>query len=311
MFWNDRKKTEKLLSRYLDPTKSWSGEDDKSLREWVRSSDAARELYDKTIISHRLLLGLDTDTPSRVEKDRMMSATIDLATAQEVPAKSWFRIETLVPLGTFALVAFLAFPVVFDDQGGQSGVSKPFGAPQTQGGAVNTDYIGSRGGEKRNMNAAIGVAGISSGEGNREYEVLHQSAFLDDRLRFSYRCVNPEIKHLFLFGIQNGETKWYFPLPSENEVESLTVTCAEAGERTQISGDTLLNNRHSEGTLELYGVFTKDSLTVEEMKRTLSGTTVSAESLRERLPLDKDEVIHQLRIQIDGGSFDGASDVRK
>ena len=107
------------------------------------------------------------------------------------------------------------------------------------------------------------MAGVSSGENNREYEVLHQAAFLDDRLRFSYRCVDPDLKHLFLFGVQNGKTMWYFPLPSANEVESLGVTCEAQGSRTQINGDTLLNKRHAAGSLELYGVFTKESLTVE------------------------------------------------
>jgi len=52
-------------------------------------------------------------------------------------------------------------------------------------------------------------------------------------------------------------------------------------------------------------------LTVEEMKRAIEGTAVSMESLRERLPLAKNEVIHQLQIQIDAGTFDGDSDARQ
>ena len=307
MFWNTRNKPEKLLSRYLDPSREWSGKDDQSLREWVRSSDAAREMYDKRIVAHRLMLGLSADTPSRVEQDRMMAATIDLSLTQATPEKSWFSVQTLVPLGTMALVAMLAIPAVFEDSSDRA-TSQPFSSPQTQGGGPVGEYIGSRGGETEDNQAAIGVAGVSSGENNREYEVLHQSAFLDDRLRFSYRCIDPNLKHLFLFGVQNGETKWYFPLPSADEVESLGVTCESRGRRTQINGDTLLNNRHAAGTLELYGVFTKESLTVEEMKRALEGTDINAAQLKERIPLDKDEVIHQLRINIEAGTYQGVSD---
>ena len=147
MFWNTKGKPEKLLSRYLDPSKEWSGKDDQLLREWVRSSDAAREMYDKKIVAHRLMLGLAADTPSRVEKDRMMAATIALSLSQETSEKSWFSVQALIPLGTVALVALLAVPVVFEDPNDRA-TNLPFSSPQTQGGGPVGEYIGSRGGEE-------------------------------------------------------------------------------------------------------------------------------------------------------------------
>ena len=311
MFWTNKHQPEKLLSRYLDPSREWTVEDDKALREWSVSSDEARATYDKRIIAHRLMLGLAEDAPSRVEKDRMMKISIDRSMGQPETAVSWFRIEVLIPAGVAALALVLAIPAVFQgDPAGPAPITEGSGG-YTAPGEVPGEYLGTRGAEVEDMKAAIGISGVSAKNIGQEYEVLHQSAFLEDRLRFSYRCETEDLKRLFLFGVQNDELIWYYPLPGAGETESVEISCDAMGGRIQLDGDTQLNKRHKSGEVVVYGIFSKASITVEEMERALDGATPTSALLREKLPLSAEEVIHEVRLKITDGAKETGSDARQ
>jgi len=311
MFWTNRKNPEKLLGQYLDPSKNWTVEDDKALREWSQSSDEARNTYDKRVIAHRLMLGLSEDAPSRVERDRMMKISIERSMGQETKAVSWFRIEALIPAGVAALALILVLPGVFqDDSATDMAPIAPGVGGYTSPGDSPVEYLGTRGAEVEDMKAAIGISGVSTRDISQEYEVLHQSAFLDDRMRFSYRCENPELGRLFLFGVQKDELIWYFPLPGAGEKESIEINCNAAGGRVQLDGDTQLNKRHQSGEVTVYGIFSKESITVEEMERALDGAPPSISRLRERLPLGDNEVIHEVRVKIAEGAKGSETDAR-
>ena len=76
MWWTRKPKGKELLKRYLDPSQSWSPELQENLRTWRQSSDEARTTYDKRIVAHRIMVGLDPETPSGIERERTMGATI-------------------------------------------------------------------------------------------------------------------------------------------------------------------------------------------------------------------------------------------
>ena len=138
MFWNHKPSGEELLAAYLDPSVEWSAEQDQQLRQWVRSSPEAQDAYDKRVIAHRILLGLDGDTPSRVERDRMMSATIAQSVAPSSAKVGWLRLDILIPVGAMALVAMIALPVLQD-----APLPLQFRPnPSTLSPSDSTDYLG-------------------------------------------------------------------------------------------------------------------------------------------------------------------------
>lgn len=311
MFWTTKKTPEKLLAHYLDPGKDWSVADDKALREWAQSSDEARNTYGKRVLAHRLMLGLDSETPSRVEQDRMRNTTVARSMGDATPDQSFFSLQALAPLGAALLVLVVAVPALMQDEGMEGTKDRYSSPPSPSIHSQGTEYLGTRGGEgKVEARAAIGLAGVRASDNTREYEVLHQQAYLADRLRFSYRCTDSTLNKLFLFGEQDGEIIWYFPLPSAGEKESISVSCATHGSREQIEGDTALKSRHKSGKLKVYGIFTEQPLSLEEVERALAGNEISIQTLRDQLPLDAQEVIHTLEVNIQEGGKEEAPNAR-
>ena len=295
MFWSTESKTERLIARYLDPSEPWSAKDDARMRASLRESEALRALYDKRIVAHRLMLGLDAGTPSRVEQERQMTATVGLAlqanTAEATSA--WGLPAWTMPLAGAAAAALVA--VLVTSQPSPSPSPSPLaGAPAAD--PSRNDYLGARSGNRDAPRAGIGVSGINAQ--GVEYEVLHDRAWIQDRIRFFYRCDDAELNHLFLFGLQGDENpRWYYPLPAEDEHASIPAQCGSDTERTQLQGDTLLAKRHSPGSLTVIGIFTQDPLSHEAVAQALEGRVNEVlegafdDNLRRALSLDPDAVV--------------------
>ena len=61
----------RLIKRYLSASARWTGKLDTQLRAHLRECDACAREYDRAVIQHRLMLGLDTAMPSGFERRRM------------------------------------------------------------------------------------------------------------------------------------------------------------------------------------------------------------------------------------------------
>ena len=294
MFWSTEKKTERLITRYLDPSQRWTPQDDASMRKVMRESESLRTLYDKRITAHRLMLGLDADTPSGVELDRQMIGTVGLALEADVAEErsAWAMPVWGMPLAGMAAAALVAVLVTSNPIPGPP-------SPETDESVASTsreEYLGARSGTRENVRAGIGVSGIDAD--GLEYEVQHDRAWLQDRIRFFYRCDDEQLGHLFLFGLQNDENpRWYYPLPAEGEHASIAIQCGSDSQRTQLQGDTLLANRHHEGSLTIVGIFSENPLSHEAVKNALKGRVTQIlegtfeANLRNALALDEESVV--------------------
>jgi hypothetical protein len=311
MFWSSENKTERLIARYLDPSRRWSREDDVQMRDALRESETLRSLYDKRVVAHRLMLGLDPETPSHVEQDRQMAATVRIALHAEaaVEESAWALPTWTMPLAGMAAAALVAIVVTSNPTSTPTPIS---GEPTTS--SPHEEYLGIRSGSRKDVRAGIGVSGIDAK--GREYEVQHDRAWIQDRIRFFYRCEDNQLAHLFLFGLQNDENpRWYYPLPAEGEHASIPTRCASNSQRTQLQGDTLLANRHVAGSLTIVGIFTEAPISHEAVHASLKGRVnrilegAFEDNLREALSLDENAAVSVVNLWIHPER--GATDVER
>ena len=245
------------------------------MREQIRESDHAREHYDQRIIAHRTMLGLDADTPSAVEKERLMAATLDLSMASapaEESVMSWWRSPALSgAVGLAIILVAVAAGGVFDHPLGPSGAGV---APEA---GTGSEYMGTRGGENLDIRGGFGVTGQTR-DGERDgYEVVRgDGAYLEDRIVFTYQCSDPSLKYFFLFAIQadarqsdGWTTHWYYPLGAEGEMESIPVQCGKDTERAQLEGGTRLGQRHLKGDISVIGIYSAEPLSFADVTRRL------------------------------------------
>jgi hypothetical protein len=323
MFWSPEKKFKKLVTRYLDPTQQWSGTEDAKMRQQIRESETARSHYDQRIVAHRIMLGMDADTPSAVEKGRLMTATLDLSMASAPAQESlmaWWRSPALSgAMGLAIILVAVMAGGVFDHPLGpaDSGVAPPAGD--------TGEYLGTRGGKNLNIRGGFGVTGQTRDGIRNGYEILHgDGAYLQDRLRFSYQCTDPSLKYLFLFGIQadarqsdGWTTHWYYPLGAKGELESVSVRCGSDAERTELEGGTRLSQRHLAGDISIIGIYSTEPLAFSDITARLGQfnpapylddlekkalTTEFVDDLNRSLRLDETAATSIMTFQINAGS---------
>ena len=283
LFHRSGSEAERLIRRYLDPTRSWSGSQDARMRALLRDDEEARGLYDRSVGLHRAALGGDPSQPSGFESRRMMETVLEHASA---PAER----ESLAPVrGWVTAMATAALVLV---------VVQPWSTQPE-------DELRARGtAEERIAEGLVGmgVSGVPSG-GGAEYEVIaSKRVAAGDYLRFSYSNERNELGHLFVFALQERKTPhWYAPMPPyENR-------SAVIGHGT---GETLpfeieIGDSHAAGRLRIVAVFSEASLefdsTASRLGPDLFGLADEAliEEVRSRLNLSTSAVIQVLETQVE------------
>lgn len=285
LFHRSGSEAERLMGRYLDPARSWSGTQDTRLREILRDDAAARASYDRSVALHRAALGGELDRPSGFESRRMMNAlleevTVPQARESRVHVRGW-----VMAVATAALVLL---------------VVKPW-TPQPD------EQLRSRGAADQRMESGLvglGVSGVPAA-GGAEYEVVASKRVVaGDFLRFSYSNERNELGHLFVFALQERRAPhWYAPMPPyENR-------SAVIGHKT---GETLpfeveIGATHMAGRLRIVAVFSEESLSFDSTASRLgpdlfgmSGQELG-DAVRDRLELSAKTVVQVLETRVQKG----------
>ncbi len=286
LFHRSGSEAERLIRRYLDPTRSWSGAQDARMRALLRDDAEARAAYDRAVAIHRAALGVDPERPSGFESRRMMESVLDEATQVEsassrAPVRGWATI-----IATAALVLL---------------VVKPW-APES------SDQIQSRGDAQERLEVGLvglGISGVPAA-GGPEYEVVaSKRVAAGDYLRFSYSNERNELGHLFVFALQERKSPhWYAPMPP---YENRSVVIGHG------TGETLpfeveLDASHGPGRLRIVAVFSPSSIILEDAASRLGpGLFQMSDSelqnvIKSRLKLDSSAVIQVLETRIDKGA---------
>ena len=277
----------RLLARYLDPSKRWSGANDRRLRALCRDDADAAALYNRAVTRQRALAGGDPSVPSGLELRRLAAASADLATPPTT--RRW--LAWLAPVVVVAAALFIV----------------PRLAPTDP-----DEYLGARGlpaSDLPDRRAGLGVGAVTA-DGD-EYEAIFSPAHLEDWLRISYTNERPECAFLFVFGVQperaaSEQITWIAPTPEE--VRSLPITIARFH---QLPFEVRLAARHVAGAVRFVALFTSQPITTAQVEAAWLGLASSTRDalpselesrLRERLQLSPRDVVQVLETRILPGS---------
>ena len=285
LFHRSGSEAERLIRRYLDPARSWSGAQDAKMRELLRDDDSAREIYDRSVALHRAALGGEVEKPSGFESRRMMEAVLERSTAPKAQERTLTVRGWATALATAALVLL---------------VVKPW-APQPQ------EQIQSRGAAEQRMEeglVGLGVSGVPAA-GGAEYEVIASKRVeAGDYLRFSYSNERNELGHLFVFALQERKAPhWYAPMPPYENRSA--VIGHGTGETLPFEAE--IGATHVPGRLRIVAVFSEESLSFETTASRLGPDLFGmaekelADTVRARLELSTQAVIQVLETRVDKG----------
>ena len=308
-------RTGALVGRYLDPTSSWTGAQDRELRDLCRDSEACGTAYDRAVTIHRLLVGADPDLPSGFEQQRMMAVLIEPSpmprTIEPNPLPrsilGWLRPALLGAAALLVVGAVLT-----------SGQVRRAIFPEERAG--DYDFV-ARGADGFELTVGIGISGVT--KGGQEYEAVavdlaeRSGLFLEEYLRISTTREVDELGHAFVFGMQpsSREPIWYSPNPEEGEHESRPV---EMGRAVPLGGsenpfEFQLSVRHGTGALRVVAIFTAQPLSVTAVRSAIDAWPehVPLEDwLRGMLGLASDGVIRILEVEIAPGKMRSPGGIR-
>ena len=240
------KKMKKLVDRYLDPTQAWNGNLDRQMRDDIRDNEQNRAYYRERVLTFRMMVGGDPEVPSGFEQSRMLTGVIEgVKVTRNADVGLWIRAAALL----FTAVALTVVVIPRDN------VTTTRLTPRG-------DYIGSRGIEKGQARAGLGIEGMD--KSNRSYEINLKTGAKGvrsgDAIKLSYVSHDPKLRYVFVFGVQpHGEFMWYAPTPEEKE--SLLI---EANKAENFEFDAA--EPHRAGGLKIVAIFSHAPLPLQRVK---------------------------------------------
>lgn len=262
----------RATARYLDPRRRWTAAEDRQLRAHLEACGTCRAHHRRALGLHRALTSGDPTQPTGFETARRRDVLLAGLGAPAPTPKTWWR-PALAPLAAAAAVLLLA-------------VGAP--APVTS----ERPELQARGAADARPLTGLGVTGVS--EAGDEYEVIASGrADQGDWLRFTYTNERPELRHLFVFGLQAGQPPaWFAPLPEEGESLSITT-----GRFLSVGFESRVAARTVPGPLTVIALFTPDPVRLADVAQALGGlrplTPAALEHLlRERLGLPAAAKVH-------------------
>lgn len=312
-----RARAEALLSRYLDPTGRWTAKEDRTLRELVREHASAREVHDRAVLTHRMMVGADPDLPSGFEQQRMMNTLMEALPLPKMAAepaaearRPWWAVW-LRPLSVGAAALALGLVLLVSSSRVEQIVSPDVSIDPA-------DILLPRGPGGFELTVGIGISGVAGDA--REYEALQPgtSLYIEDRMKITTTRQVDDYPYVLVFGLQPSRpTIWYYPDPAEGEHGSQPVPQDKfvplgptgAGIEFQLGG------RHVTGPLTVIAVFSRQPVQVSTIAAVLPGWDGGL-SIEERVRLGtglaEDGIIRILDVSIREGKkdrSDGSGDV--
>lgn len=250
-----------LVRRYLDPTRSWSPDLDAEMRALLRIDDAARMLYDQSVVAHRLAVGADPEQQSGFERERMMAVVLDEAVGVEASEGAWARLTSGLTIRWLSAAAAVALLLL---------VVRPWTPMEA------ADELRARGGETAETLVGFGISGVDD-EG-QEYEAIASGALsMGHHIRVTYINDDPRLGNLFVLGLQeDNPLVWYAPLPPL-ETTSVGITRGKGALPFEIR----VSARHKIGPVKVVAIFSAEPVSTQRVERALDGTlaAMSAEAL--------------------------------
>jgi len=248
-----RKSIDRLIRRYLDPSRPWDAAAEASLRDLIRDDMDARARYREAVIAHRVMVGADPEFPSGFETGRMADAVVD-ATAPAAAQVIWWRVAAPWAAALAAGVAAVMLVV------------GPFGAEvvnPTNPTAPLTD-LRTRGGAATAATVGLGLSGVSRANPTDEYEVVAGGGVrLGDFLRVYTTNERPGVDHLFVLVLQQGRAPiWYAPMPPE---QNASVALGQGRSRMLEAEYAVDAERYASGPARAIALFTAEPITVDRL----------------------------------------------
>ena len=272
------KPIERLIARYLNPSKRWDASAEAALRSLIRDDMEARARYREAVTAHRLMAGADPQFPSGFEARRMRDAVVDAAMPEATPAPKRFAVWFgVLAAGAAALLLTL------------QPLDKAVVLPGASGG-TSTD-LRTRGGETEAATLGIGLSGVSRANPTDEYEIVASGGVpVGDFLRVYTTNERPGIGHLFVLVLQAGRAPiWYAPMPPES-TQSVPVA---QGRAVMLPSEYAVDaDRYVPGPARAVAIYSAAPIASAQLTRHLDDTlstlpaTDAARLLGERLGLN-------------------------
>jgi hypothetical protein len=262
--------------------------EERELRALLRDDAEARARYDRMRRLGRLAAGVPADEPTDAELDRLgasvrarLAADREAARAPAAPrprfVPTWRNLWPAVAVTAAACLALVLWPrPVQRGEVAQRGL--PAGPPLCVVEAYAVDGEAAAGGA---ASAPLGSA--ASAPAPRRLQAGDRIK-LTDYLQFRYQSADPEVRYLYLFGLDQRMTPLdYYPRPGGGE--SIAI---EPGDPSSLGRSIRLEKRHQPGPLKVVGLCSRVPLKRDAVLRAVATVRAAGWSIQaiDHVPVD-------------------------
>ena len=264
-------RSDRLIERLFTP--GLPAPEERELRELLRRDPKARARHDRLRALCRVAAGRAPDEPSDAELDRL-AATIEPGAAPVVAVSEWRRrtrslgrLWPAVAVAAAAAVALLLLPR-----------------------QIQNSHLGLRGGPASQPSLctieayAVATEAVDPSQRPRQL-VPGDQLKLTDYLQFRYASADPEIRYLYLFGLDaRMQPLDYYPRPDAAQ----SVTIEPGGEPTSLGRSIRLEKRHQPGPLRVVGLCSRAPLMRDAVLRSIGTMRAAGIGVRalDHVPLE-------------------------
>jgi hypothetical protein len=271
---------EQCLAEGLPPA------EERELRDLLRRDADARARYDRLRRLGRVAAGVPADEATDAELDRLGAAVRARIAADREAARaparerrfvpSWRTLWPAVAVTATACLALMLWPRPVQ-HGGVVNRGLPAGPPLcvVEAYAVDADAAGGpASAPASNAAAAAAPRRLHSGDKLK----------LTDYLQFRYQSADPEVRYLYVFGLDQRMTPLdYYPRP--DGAESIVI---EPGDPSSLGRSIRLEKRHQPGTLKVVGLCSRAPLKRDAVLRAVATMRAASWSIQavDHVPVD-------------------------
>jgi hypothetical protein len=263
-----------------------SPDEERELRALLRDDAEARARYDRLRQLGRVAAGVPADEPTDAELDRLGAAVRARIAADREAARaparerrfvpSWRTLWPAVAVTATACLALMLWPRSVQ-QGTVVNRGLSAGPPLcvVEAYAVDADAAGAPGSAPASS-PATAAAPRRLRHGDR--------LKLTDYLQFRYQSADPEVRYLYLFGLdQRMAPLDYYPRPDADE--SIAI---EPGDTNSLGRSIRLEKRHQPGPLKVVGLCSRMPLKRDAVLRAVATMRAAAWSIQaiDHVPVD-------------------------
>jgi len=251
--------------------------EEQELRALLRADADARARYDRLRRLGRVAAGSPADEATDAELERLGAAVRARLAAERAGARApapqprwrfgWGRVWPAVAVAGAACLALMLWPRSVQ-QGTEVRRGLPAGPPLCEVEAYAVEG---------------GADGAASAPAPRRLQSGDRIK-ITDYLQFRYQSADPEVRYLYLFGLDQRMTPLdYYPRP--DAAESITI---EPGDLSSLGRSIRLEKRHQPGPLKVVGLCSRVPLKRDAVYRAVATVRAAAWSIQaiDHVPVD-------------------------